>query len=342
VVFSSTIRGGEGAATIAIDERAGSPAGGQKIVVRSHREGNELQLSFWVIRATDADPEHSAWAIPGAANAGECSTELPSHERVDVRIAVSAAPRPDGGQSWRPTGEVLFQLRQGGDPSGAWRSICALPVQAAGASAASEGARVMISGGFGDGFDVSPARMSDYSPSVWCQFLVASSNFVFSGSAHPVPVAALALVRLATVGTVKWTDLTLVDAATAAPRRLQPDTAAIGTASVQELRVAILTQDSYDIAGRLRERPVVALLLGDGPDRTTARKTLWPDRPAGPNRGGHGRWRLMRILVRAGDVELGSLAKLFDEPLDATISSAPSDAKGMMLSISAPSTWTIA
>jgi hypothetical protein len=108
-------------------------------------------------------------------------------------------------------------------------------------------------------------RLSDFSPSIWCQFTVASSKIriVRNSVVLTVDVDELDLKRPDGTPDNGWLNLVLHEGKM--PRRMLPDVdpRAQDVPDMVEMRVAIFTEDAFDISHQVRERPVVALLLED-------------------------------------------------------------------------------
>ncbi|WP_310388770.1 hypothetical protein [Rhizobium sp. 1399] len=310
-----------------------------ELIVSQHADG--WLVSVFVLKV---DPAHAAdWtSADRAANAGTYSFR-PGPHRPRIRLIVSARARPERDADWAPSGDVLVQANMGDgeveDGGNGWMTIFALPIEADFRAPVSSEPRVIVN----VPVRVEHVRLSDYSPSIWCQFTVASSKVqleaisAVGATVETVQIEALDF-RLPNGTTDKdWTKMILHRADQ--PRRMLADIAPEpdSGSELSEKRVAIFTEDAFDISHQVRERPVVAVLLGDVQHKTKTvtgvQRILWQDDPGSkPSRSG--RWRLLRVLCRAND-EITSLEDLFAEPFDAR-PQVPADALGMILTVSRP------
>lgn len=321
---------------------AEGPAG-QRIELVVSNNGNTWSVQAWVLKVNPAFA--SDWmSADGTANAGSFSFKRGPNE-PRIRLIVSARARPERDKVWTPSGEVMVQVHMGDgeveENGNGWVTLFTLPIEADYLAPTSSDPRVILSV---PGV-VERVRLSDFSPSIWCQFTVASSKVRLERDGAAVPGTEPDTVRVETLdlklpkGTTdpNWTKLVLHDGDR--PRRMVPDVDPEPNidAEMIEVRVALFTEDAFDISHQVRERPVIAVRLGDvvleAKTVTGVKSILWRDDPASqPTRSG--RWRLLRVLRRI-DEEIASLEDLFFEPLDSIVED-PEDARGMILTVSHP------
>lgn len=335
--------------------------------------------------------------------AGEVKFALARSERATLRFVVSAREKPADAEKWIPSGDVAIKLRiDGGDTDGLerpdrkhWLAVSALPMRAIVpppltdeelAEAAQRKVvpseelslrlaradslakpRVMLR----------PARLSGFTPPVWCQFAESMSGLdaTVEGVAGVQQISVDDLV--ATARTKTKTDPTLVgldlglkrpiEDRTAPPAlvSLAPLSRTDASSQLDEILVAVVTRYVSDAFARLRERPVALVHLSDarGAPITAPKGALsvpieanhpdlaWWDEAGAPSAADGGRLRFMRLLIPKSKERGGfatepvarDLAALFSAASDSDNGNLgnlnPADAKGLILGMSRPLEW---
>ncbi|SDS72659.1 hypothetical protein SAMN05216496_2262 [Pseudomonas sp. Z003-0.4C(8344-21)] len=311
---------------------------GQRLELTIVETGSDWRVDASVLKVDTT--KDSDWRLdPNAPNAGNFEFVRGRH-RPSFRLILSARARPERDELWTPSGEVMVQVNLGEVEGGGngWLTIFNLPIEAGHKESIANEPRVDL----GVKARIERVRLSDFSPSIWCQFTVASSKIRIdrNGAALTVDVDGLDLKRPDRIPDNGW--LSLVVHEGKMPRRMLPDVdpRAQDVPDMVEMRVAIFTEDAFDISHQVRERPVVALLLEDDQLRplepeivTRAKRILWQeDTTSKPGRPG--RWRLLRVLRRKDD-EITNLGDLFAEPLE-ELTNDPADGRGIVLTVSRP------
>lgn len=324
---------------------------GQRVELELSGSAGKWELSAWVLFATDTDRK-GKWTHDGAANAGHM--RFSASERPEIRVVISARPRPDRGETWRPAGEISVQARteSAGDSDGSdrWTSLFSLPIEAESEIPIYDSPQVRFEGRV----IARPVRLSEYAPPIWCQFTVASSQLdIFeAGSATPSTetqrIGELKLAFAGQDGARKWSDLCLRHKSSW--QSIDRSGAPTADASVDELHLAVLTETVRDVFNRPRENPLIVSAITEAditlPDKSTIKAStlgqrFWPAHEPAATATMNGQWRLMRVLVRKGR-PIHSLEDLFAEPLGDAIINNPGDGRGMILSISEPAPWSFA
>jgi hypothetical protein len=330
----------------------GTPKSGQWLKLHCTSDGHRMTLRAWSLQVGDPDENHSAWACPGQdPNAGWVALDIPNGGTVDLRLIVSASPKPTEGALWRPAGEVAVEARLKDDIGTiihGWQALFSLPIEALAKTVAIEqDARITLhQEQMPGGLRILPVRLSDYSASVWSQFTVPSSHFRVKGKPDQVAVADMkfgrdnsagwAAIRLQHKDGTPITLLSDVDVPGSGPDAKQP--------SVNELMFAVLTEPSHDSFNRRGERPLAVVPLVNHADGFGCCGTpIWSADPnnTDPPTQKQGRWRILRVLTRHGKT-IGKLEELFAEPVRPDgDDSEPNDATAIVLSVSRPTTWSL-
>lgn len=313
---------------------------GQRVQLQIRQDLGQWRIEASVLPiapANDAEWRKDA----NTPNAGSFTFDA-GPQRPEIRLVVSTRPKPDEGKVWAPSGDVLIQVTlgdSGPDEGGSgWLTIFNLPIEAGHMEPIASEPSVNL----GVPAQIERVRLSEMSPSIWCQFTIASSRMRIDRDGVPtvVDVEVLDLRPPDGARDQSFTNMVLHEGGSA--RRLLPDADLAGfeTSELVEACIAIFTENAFDISAQARERPLIALLLEDRPlspqdnrKVTGAKRILWQnDKSVRP--GSPGRWRLLRLLQRRGE-EITSLADLFHETFDG-VSDQPEDARGMLLTVSRP------
>jgi hypothetical protein len=283
--------------------------------------------------------------------------------RATLRLVLSLRPAaPDGAAE--PAGDIVVRLHLSRGAVGdgmlraeedAWLTVLTLPLVGAAPEVGDPTPPLVSVAAEGTDIDlgISPIRLSDFTPGVWCQFAAAMSTLVLTATegtgatarriASTVSVEGLAASLVGAGATARLRlapmdarpDVPLTDIALAAPGAPDP------ASQLEERLHLVVTRYATDAFDRLRERPIAVYALPpDG--RLDGAALTWPAMPAALT--GRGRVRVLRTLSGKPRSEGGFETERPRFPADFFGGEAddgePADAAGQVLGISAPVEWT--
>ncbi|MGR9265612.1 hypothetical protein [Rhizobium leguminosarum] len=315
--------------------------------------------------------------------AGSTRINVAAYERVGLRLVISGRERPEGVEQWTPQGDVAIKLKIANPQSGEdvlqrldrdrWLAVNCVPLSGLQAIVQNDvvHARVRNTPSKGKApATLVPARLSPFTPSVWCQFTESMSVLsVTLGKDNNQQTRCVAVDELA----AKWSasdgglKLSLKpapgEATPPAIRSLATNFTTDVDAQVDQILLAVITRYVTDAFARLRERPIGIVHLTDdenrplrSPDADKAfiitlkpgagDEAWWSGEAKPPEPGKGGRLRFLRMLVPRSR-QLGgfaatttrSLETLFNKDLIAPDDLNPADAAGQILGISQPIEW---
>lgn len=314
--------------------------------------------------------------------AGKTQVMVEPYERVDVRLFLSGRERPEGVEKWTPQGDVAIKLRIEDKLSGLdvlerldrnrWLAVSSVPLSGRKEVAQEAVLAVTMRQSLSTGTvraRALPARLSPFTPSVWCQFSESMSVLTVETG-----LSASSQSRSATIGELQAQPSDDMSALKISllpkpggpvPPPLLSLTTSFDTdakAQIDQVLLAVVTRYVTDAFARLRERPIAVVHLTDLENRPVraaegkpyeiplrpdgGEAAWWGDEAAPIQRGKGGRVRFLRMLVpkrtEAGgfvDTPARRLSDLFSESLINSDDLNPADALGQILGVSQPLEW---
>ena len=315
------------------------------------------------------------WAETRLGKSSTWSLPLGSGAEASLQIVVSMRPKPtESGRpakEFKPVGDVSVRVRN--TPTveselrrpqeNAWLSVLCMPLTTT--TTFKDLVAVQVCPDASMSVAVTPLRLSDFAPSVWCQFAPSMSHFEVHAKTNlrsivdVLPVGDLT----ATLDVAKQTFAfglnelrdgeELEDEAPFWLRSVPlpddaPKDALSDDAQLEEPVYAVMTRFVYDAFDRLRERVIGIHSLAVPPDASGDFGPLvWSgDNPTPYEKGMSGRIRFLRVTrgKRKRDGGFETESKVFPthffqkEADDGPDAEAP-DAPGMVVGISSPIEW---
>ncbi|PDS69867.1 hypothetical protein [Rhizobium phaseoli] len=315
--------------------------------------------------------------------AGSTRINVASYESVALRLVVSGRERPEGIEQWTPQGDVAIKLKIANPQLSEdvlerldrdrWLAVNCVPLSGSKAIGQKDVVHARLRNTPRKGkapATLVPARLSPFTPSVWCQFTESMSILsVTLGKDNDQQTRRVSVNELA----AKWNagdgglELSLRpipgEAKPPAIRSLATSFTTDVDAQVDQILLAVITRYVTDAFARLRERPIGIVHLTDdenrpllSPDANEAfiitlkpgatDEAWWSGEAKPPQRGKGGRLRFLRMLVPRSR-QLGGFAEtttrrletLFNRDLIVPDDLNPADAAGQILGISQPVEW---
>ena len=205
--------------------------------------------------------------------------DVSADAQLSLRLVVSQRPKPSDAEEYRQAGDISIRVRltRGSDTDvlahpaeNAWLSVLCMPL-AGPTKKAGDATPVCIGmrGSVPDDSVLRPARLSDFTPGVWCQFAAAMSRFEADVTTAPDNKAHRVQINVADMAIKAESDnlslaLSLNDVMGSITRvTLRPEGAPHSDSQLEEKLYVVVTRYVTDAFHRLRERPMAVYALGN-------------------------------------------------------------------------------
>jgi hypothetical protein len=295
-------------------------------------------------------------------SAGSYNVDLRPSTRVWLRLVLSQREKPEkGDQPYEPVLDVSIRLLiednevdvLARSQAGAWLTVACLPLLAGGKVFKPDTPVyvnvIQTDGGDDNAPKVVGARLTQFTPPVWCQFTQDVSCFEVTTTQHPKPQVRHVSEFAATRDLMGDSPLQLkLLASNGEPETIQSlkSLQSDPTSQMEGVVAAIVTEFITDAFARVRERPMAVFRLDDG--QIDPAKLMWSatDDPddvkkwlTDPKAKRSRRVRLMslkRLKALVSGQPPENLKDYFDEDFADEISMDVRDAAGHILGISKP------
>jgi hypothetical protein len=286
-----------------------------------------------------------------------------------VQAVVSMRPRPTNEEgtpvpSFQPVGDISIRVRIDREleegirrpDENVWLSVLCMPLTTLNTFTDRVAVEVRAVSDDGPaesiGCVVTPTRLSDFAPAVWCQFAAPMSRLEVTAATAERKIFGLISVDDLTFQTKADSSVftlslrglrpgeTLSEIALRVPSH--PDE----TSQLEETLFAVVTQYVHDAFDRLRERVMAIHSVDAKPEECALGARVWPEALEAPASATSGRIRFLRVLRGKSKGRGGFEGKtqifpgdFFQDRIDDAVDANPSDAAGMVMGVSAPVEW---